>query len=177
MAEHPVGPQINPIPPKARAFQGLRAGVVSRAVAGGIDYALVAITTVGTYVGIVVLLFLLNPRDFTPITWTFGQFLLLGFFYMIVYLTVSFATTGRTIGDRLMGLRVVGRKGSRLRWIPSLLRAGFCAVFPVGLFWCAISHENRSVQDIVLRTSVIHEWPIAPEAPKLLDADSRRLSE
>jgi len=29
----------------------------------------------------------------------------------------------------------------------------------------------------VLRTSVIHEWPIAPEAPKLLDADSRRLSE
>ena len=177
MAEHPVGPQINPIPVKARGFQGLRAGVVSRAVAGGIDYALVAITTVGTYVGIVVLLFLLNPRDFTPITWTFGQFLLLGFFYMIVYLTVSFATTGRTIGDRLMGLRVVGRKGSRLRWIPSLLRAGFCAVFPVGLFWCAISHENRSVQDIVLRTSVIHEWPTAPPAPALLDADSRRLSD
>ena len=75
------------------------------------------------------------------------------------------------------GLRVVGRKGSRMRWIPSLLRAAFCAVFPVGLFWCAVSHENRSVQDIVLRTSVIHEWPTAPSAPKLLDADSRRLSE
>ena len=177
MAEKPTGPQINPIPPKARGFQGLRAGVVSRSVAGAIDYALVAASTVGTYVGIVVLLFLLNPRDFTPVSWSFGEFLLLGFVYMIGYLTASFATTGRTIGDRLMGLRVVGRKGSRVRWVPALLRAGFCAVFPVGLFWCAISHENRSVQDIVLRTSVIHEWPVAHEAPALLDADSRRLSE
>jgi uncharacterized RDD family membrane protein YckC len=172
-----TGPQINPIPVKARGFQGLRAGVVSRSMAGGIDYLVVIGATLGTYVGIVVLLFLLDPRDFKPPTWKFGEFLILGFCYMLVYLTLSFATTGRTLGGRVMGLRVVGRKGSKMQWIPAALRAGFCTVFPIGLFWCALSRENRSVQDIVLRTSVIHEWPVAPAAPALLDAESRRLSE
>jgi uncharacterized RDD family membrane protein YckC len=172
-----TGPQINPIPPKARGFQGLRAGVVSRCLAGAADYLLVATATLGTYVGIVVLLFLVNPRDFNPPTWKFGQFLLVGFAYMFLYLTAAFATSGRTLGGRLMGLRVVGRKGTRMRWVPAAIRAGFCTVFPVGLFWCAISRENRSIQDIVLRTSVIHEWPVAPAAPTLLDAEARRLSE
>jgi uncharacterized RDD family membrane protein YckC len=172
-----TGPQINPIPVKARGFQGLRAGVVSRSMAGGIDYLVVIGATLGTYVGIVVLLFLLDPRDFKPPTWKFGEFLILGFCYMLVYLTLSFATTGRTLGGRVMGLRVVGRKGSKMQWIPAALRAGFCTVFPIGLFWCALSRENRSVQDIVLRTSVIHEWPVAHAAPALLDAESRRLSE
>jgi len=171
------GPQINPIPVKARGFQGLRAGVVSRSLAGGIDYLVVIGATLGTYVGVVVLLFLLDPRDFKAPTWKFGEFLILGFVYMFLYLTASFATSGRTLGGRVMGLRVVGRKGSKMRWIPAALRSGFCTAFPVGLFWCAVSRQNRSVQDIVLRTSVIHEWPVAPAAPTLLDADSRRLSE
>jgi len=171
------GPQINPIPVKARGFQGLRAGVVSRSMAGGIDYLVVISATLGTYVGVVVLLFLLDPRDFKAPTWKFGEFLILGFVYMFLYLTASFATSGRTLGGRVMGLRVVGRKGSKMRWIPAALRSGFCTAFPVGLFWCAVSRQNRSVQDIVLRTSVIHEWPVAPAAPTLLDADSRRLSE
>jgi len=177
MAEKGTGPQINPIPVKARAFQGLRAGVVSRSMAGGVDYLLVAATTLGTYLGVVVFLFLLDPRGFQPVTWTFGEFLVLGFVYMIVYLTVSFATSGRTIGARLMGLRVVGRKGTRMRWVPAFLRAGFCTVFPIGLFWCAVSRQNRSIQDVVLRTSVIHAWPVAATAPTPLDAESRRVSE
>jgi len=171
-----TGPQINPIPPKARGFQGLRAGVISRAMAGGVDYAVIIASTLGTYVGVVVLLFLLDPRDFQPVSWSFGEFLLLGFAYMFFYLTISFATTGRTIGARIMGLRVVGRKGTKMRWVPAALRAGFCTAFPVGLFWCAISRENRSVQDVVLRTSVIHQWPVAHEAPTLFDADLRRPS-
>ena len=172
-----TGPQINPIPVKARGFQGLRAGVVSRSLAGGIDYLVVIGATLGTYVGVVVLLFLLDPRDFYAPTWKFGEFLILGFVYMVLSLTATFATSGRTLGGRVMGLRVVGRKGSKMRWIPAALRSGFCTAFPVGLFWCAVSRQNRSVQDIVLRTSVIHEWPVAPAAPTLLDADSRRLSE
>jgi len=31
---------------------------------------------------------------------------------------------------------------------------------PDRLFWCAISKENRSLQDLVLRTSVIYDWEI-----------------
>ena len=88
-----------------------------------------------------------------------------------------FATSGRTVGARVMGLRVVGRRGTRVRWAPALLRAVFCAAFPIGLFWCAVSRESRSVQDVVLRTSVIHDWPVARSAPTLLDTESRRVSD
>jgi uncharacterized RDD family membrane protein YckC len=166
--------RINPIPPAARPLQGLRAGVVSRTLAGGIDYLVVIALTVGTYVSIFVLKFLIDPRNYNqlpsmpPILW-----LAVGFSFMVLYLWLSFATTGRTVGARIMGLRVVGRKGRRLPWWSALLRSLFCAAFPIGLWWSAISHENRSVQDLVLRTSVIHHWPEPPVVSDLSDVDHR----
>ena len=166
-------PHINPIPPKARAFQGLRAGVVTRTIAGAIDYALIVGLTFGSYATVAIFKFLLDPRDYTLPQWRFGVFLILGFSYFVVYLTVAFATSGRTVGARVLGLRIVGRKGSKVSWGTALLRAAFCATVPVGLFWCAVSRENRSVQDLVLRTSVIHDWPAHLAAPEITDAERR----
>jgi uncharacterized RDD family membrane protein YckC len=136
---------IDPLTPGARAIQGLRAGVVTRVAAGGIDYALVVTMTFGTYAAWAVLLFLLDPRDYSPPSWPFFYFLVIGLCYLVLYLWLAFATNGRTVGAGIMGVRVVGRKGTRMRWFSALLRAGFCAVFPIGLFWCAVSRENRSV--------------------------------
>jgi uncharacterized RDD family membrane protein YckC len=167
--------RVDPLAPGARAIQGLRAGVVTRVLAGGIDYALVITTTLGTYVAWAVLLFLFDPRDYEFPSWPLYYFLVIGFSYLVLYLWLAFATTGRTIGAGVMGVRVVGRKGRRLRWIPALLRAGFCAVFPIGLFWCAVSRENRSVQDLVLRTSVIHDWPIPRSEVEIDDAALKRI--
>jgi uncharacterized RDD family membrane protein YckC len=173
MADSTPTPYINPIPPAARAFQGLRAGVVSRTVAGAIDYLLVTGATVGTYLTVVILRFLIDPRNYQLPTWPLAAFVLLGFGYMLVYLAVAFATTGRTFGARLLGLRVVGHSGRRMRWWGAVVRAAFCTAFPVGLFWCAVSRENRSVQDVVMRTSVIHDWPVPIEPPTIRDADLR----
>ena len=172
------GKRLDPIPPQARPFQGLRAGVVSRTVAGGIDYTLVIVTTLGSYVAVAVLLFLINPKNYQLPTWSFAEFLLIGFGLFVSYLTIAFATGGRTLGAAVMGLRVVGRKGRRLRWTTSFLRACFCAVFPIGLFWSAVSRQNRSVQDMVLRTSVIHDWPHRRDVPALSEGDveARRLT-
>jgi uncharacterized RDD family membrane protein YckC len=169
------GKGIDPLAPGARAIQGLRAGVVTRVLAGGVDYALVIVTTLGTWVAWAVFLFLLDPRDYEVPSWPLYYFVVIGLTYMVVYLWLAFATTGRTIGGGLMGLRVVGRKGRRMRWIPALLRAGFCALFPIGLFWCAVSRENRSVQDIVLRTSVIHDWPIPKTEVEIDDVALKRV--
>jgi hypothetical protein len=36
------------------------------------------------------------------------------------------------------------------------VRAVLCVIFPVGLLWVLVSQENRSAQDLVLRTSVIY---------------------
>jgi uncharacterized RDD family membrane protein YckC len=57
-----------------------------------------------------------------------------------------------------MGLHVVDRRGRNLRLGLALARAVFCVTFPVGLVWVAVSRENRSVQDLVLRTSVVYDW-------------------
>jgi uncharacterized RDD family membrane protein YckC len=172
----PVVPvhRVDPIPPRARAFQGLRAGVVSRSVAGGIDYAIIVGATLGTYVAVVVLWFLVDPRNYSVPEWPFWAFLVLGFSYMALYLFVSFATSGRTIGDRLMGLRVVGHRGTRMWWGTALIRSVFCTALPIGLFWSAVSRQNRSVQDLALRTSVIHDWPLPAAPPPPRDVDDRR---
>jgi hypothetical protein len=31
-------------------------------------------------------------------------------------------------------------------------------LFPILLLWVAVSRQNRSVQDLVLRTSVVYDW-------------------
>ena len=70
----------------------------------------------------------------------------------------TWSISGRTYGDVVMGLRVVNFRGHRLHVVGALVRAVACAAFPIGLLWVAVSRENRSVQDMVLRTSVIYDW-------------------
>ena len=61
-----------------------------------------------------------------------------------------------------MGLRVLNAKGTRLGLAPASLRAVFCVLFPIGLFWVPFSSDNRSVQDLVLRTAVVYDWAPKP---------------
>jgi uncharacterized RDD family membrane protein YckC len=172
MAEDRRGLRPDPIPAEARRFQGLRAGVVTRTTAGAIDYTLIAIVTIGTWLGYVVLKFLIDPRNLAVDVWPAWVFIVLGYVYMVLYLMVGWRVTGRSFGSRLMGLRVVDRKGRRLSWPLALVRAALCTLVPVALFWCVISRENRSAQDVLLRTSVIHDWPVRKEI--VIDAAEER---
>jgi uncharacterized RDD family membrane protein YckC len=166
---------IEQLPPSARAVQGLRAGLISRLIAGAIDYLTVALLTAGAYIGFVVVRFLLNPRNYQLPDLTFGTIVTAGLILMVLYLWGCWATYGRTVGNRVVGLRVVGRHGGRVNWFLALLRALGCTFFPIGIMWCAISRENRSVQDIVLRTSVIHDWPRSIVELEILNSADRRL--
>lgn len=157
---------VRTIPEEARAFQGERAGIVTRTVANLVD-ALVAASLVGAgYLGVAAVQFLLAPTEFSfpAIRWGVAVVLtgvVLGFIFW-----VAWATTGRTFGGHLMGLRVVNFRGRKLHWTGALIRAGFCVIFPIGLFWAVISSQNRSVQDTVLRTSVIYDWARGPIVPR-----------
>ena len=84
----------------------------------------------------------------------------------MVYLTFAWWIAGRTIGNRVMGLQVVSRRGGRASGSSGpLARAFLCAVFPIGLLWCALDPARRSLQDLALRTSVVYNWlPRAPAA-------------
>jgi uncharacterized RDD family membrane protein YckC len=75
----------------------------------------------------------------------------------VVYLAVAWATTGRTYGARLLGLRVLSVGHGLLGWTRSVLRALACVLLPVGLLWCGVSVTRRSLQDLVLRSVVIYD--------------------
>jgi uncharacterized RDD family membrane protein YckC len=158
----PATGAVRTIPQEARPFQGNRAGIVSRGVAGGVDLAAVFLSLIVVYFTISVSWFVIRPTKFhfpaVSLTEVLAGVAVVGW----TYLTVSWASTGRTYGDHLLGLRVVGREGDRMRAAGAGLRAIFCLLVPVGLLWCAVDRSNRSVQDLVLRTSVVYDWENRP---------------
>jgi uncharacterized RDD family membrane protein YckC len=154
----PVEARVSAVPVEARPFQGARAGLVSRVAANTVDFGVVAGILGAGYLAVAAMRFLWNSRTFSFPTAPFGLLLLLGAAVTLVYLTGSWMTTGRTYGDHLFGLRVLSPWGRPLRIGGALLRALAYIVFPIGLFWVAVSRENRSIQDVFLRTSVIYDW-------------------
>jgi uncharacterized RDD family membrane protein YckC len=139
------------------AVAGARAGLVTRVLASTVDLLVVVLLVVAGYLAVAATRFLLHPVGFTFPTASTRSLLLIVLGVLAAYLTITWIVLGATVGDRLMGLRVVGVRGSRLHWAWCVVRAAFCTVFPIGLFWVLVSRENRSVQDIVLRTSVVHD--------------------
>lgn len=149
---------ISPLPREARPYQGMRAGLVTRMLAAGLDALVVGLLLLVGWVGWAVLLFLLDPRHFT-----FPEVGLLfsmasAFGVLVVYQGLAWWLTGRTYGSLVMGLRVVNRHGGRLNLVGAAARSLACAAFPIGILWVAVSRHHRSLQDVALRTSVIYDW-------------------
>ena len=159
MTDYPWHTAPAPELPLARAgVQGRHAGVVTRALANVVDVAIVVLMLVGVWFGVAAIRFLVRPAAFTFPSPS-GQLLLsAGLGLLFVYFAVNWAVFGGTFGDRLLGLRVVGPDGERPRWGRSIIRAALCVVFMIGLFWVAVSQDNRSVQDLIVRTSVVYDW-------------------
>lgn len=154
---------ISAIPVESRPYQGQRAGLITRAIACTIDGAVVVLVLVAGYIGLCGVIFLLNPRSFSFPNTSLLRSMTAAFIVCVVYFTLAWSITGRTYGDHVMGLRVVGSRRDRLHPIASVLRALACTAFPIGLLWIAWSPTNRSLQDTLLRTSVIYDWhPTAP---------------
>ena len=149
---------ISPVPREARPFQGQRAGLVTRLVANSVDALSVSVALLASYAGFNAVLFLISPRNFEFATASVLFSVTTALLALIIYMTAAWSITGRTYGDHVMGLRVVGRRGDRV-WPPTaLVRAALCVGFPIGLLWCGVSASRRSVQDLVVRTSVIYDW-------------------
>lgn len=147
------------IPEDAREFQGERAGFATRFLASCIDIAVIAAVMFSIWLGIETLQLVFTPgvevdapQAATLVVW--------GYALMTLYWAVAWSTSGRSIGAWVMGVRVVNRKGERLRGLVALARAAFSVGFPFGLGWALVSRRNRSVQDVVLRTIVIYDWSL-----------------
>jgi uncharacterized RDD family membrane protein YckC len=145
-------------PASAAEQQGRRAGVVSRTMAMVIDIIYVAALAGIIYAGYVGFRFLRSPVRFTWPKTTFPVFLIVAMIMAVIALTIAWSSLGRTMGMRIMGLRIQTNKGERMRIGRSFLRAVTCVLFPLALFWSAVSKRNASVHDLVFRTSVIYDW-------------------
>ena len=135
-----------------------RAGFVSRASADVVDALLVSVVTALIVVVGAVMAALFTASSFAfPRPGTFAASGALSVAYL-VYLAVFWATTGRTPGKHVAGLRVVTSRGEPLPVPRAVARALVCLVFPVGLLWILVSRRNLAVHDVLLRTAVIYDW-------------------
>jgi uncharacterized RDD family membrane protein YckC len=140
------------------ARQGSSAGLFTRGLAGAVDAAVVLILLVVGYLALSAVLFMFRPRTFSfPEPGRYWS-MSLGVVAAMVYLAFGWYISGRTPGKQLAGLRVVASSGDSLSLLVALARAVLCVLFPIGLLWSAFSAKNASVQDLLLRTSVIYDW-------------------
>jgi uncharacterized RDD family membrane protein YckC len=156
------------LPPEARPYQGIVAGLATRMAASVIDGITVCLIMVGGYAGYAGVRLMIAPRSFRlP---DISQLLTMTVFLLValVYLTTAWWISGRTYGDHVMGIRVLDPRGTRPRLLRALARAILCVVFPIGLLWCAVSPTRRSIPDLVLRTSMVYDW--LPRPPRLTHA-------
>jgi uncharacterized RDD family membrane protein YckC len=144
-------------------FQNETAGIVSRTLAAFIDMLVVLTMLVIVWAALAAVLFLARPSHFTVpspswslVVWAAGA-------ASVLYLASAWATTGRTVGAQVMGLRVLDRRGERLGWLRSTARALTYVVFPLGLGWAIVDSRRRSVQDLVVASHVVYDW--VPRAP------------
>lgn len=145
------------IPAEARPAQGQRAGLFTRAIAAIVDIAAVALVIGASWVGLFLLLWAIQPTE-RPVMPSGGWFLLAGVIVLWLAWTIAYATNGRTLGNWAMGIRLVNHAGRAMRWPTAALRALLNIAFPVGLLWVIPSAQNRSIQDVAFRTSVIYAW-------------------
>lgn len=154
------------VPAGARSMQGHRAGIVTRLLAGAVDMVIGVVGVGLGYLAVLAIRYVTKPRDFQFLEPGFGLLLLCFLWLLTVYLTLAWATTGRSYGARLLGLRVVDHRGRRLRPGVALLRALLCVFVPIVVFWAVVSRENRSAADVLLRTSVIYDWTATAHTPQ-----------
>ena len=146
------------VPREARAYQGLRAGMVTRSIAATVDAVVVLLVVTAGLLSVNAFMFVLDPRGFRVVGTSPAVLVEAGLATAIVYLAGTWAMVGRSYGCHVMGLRVVDRRGRSPRLATALLRAALYVFFPVGLVWCGVVRSRKSVQDLLLGTSVVYDW-------------------
>ncbi len=159
-----TGPELSAVPREARPYQGTTAGFVTRFVANLIDTVVVVAMLGASYLGLASVKFLLDPRAFEFPDVSFFASLTAALMLATAYLWLAWWLAGRSYGGHVMGIRVTGRRRPKLGPLRSLARAAFCVFFPIGFFWCLLSPHRRSIQDVVLFSSVVYDWLPHPSA-------------
>jgi uncharacterized RDD family membrane protein YckC len=151
---------VTAAPPAGPASAPVTAGIVTRGLAATVDFLVTIVALGGVYLGLTIVRFVISPRNFHAVRPPTGASVAVWFGLAVIYLTVSWVATGRTLGAQLLGLRVTGRAGAAVRPAVALLRAILYIAFPIGLLWSAANRRNASLQDLLLGTAVVYDWQV-----------------
>jgi uncharacterized RDD family membrane protein YckC len=145
-------------PPGSPRGPDRTAGIVTRALAAAVDAAVVLVMMGVALLCAAGVRFLVSPISFRWPSPSWPLSLAVGAALATAYLAIAWATSGRSCGAAVVGVRVRSVGGDPLGWVRALLRATLCVAFPPGLLWCVLSRRRRSVQDVVLRSLVVYDW-------------------
>jgi uncharacterized RDD family membrane protein YckC len=148
-------------PDRAVALQGHHAGTVSRFLAFLVDTTVLA-TLFTLFVGLTVLA-LDVVADVTFVSEDHRLLMSMVFvLWQLLYFVVPTALTGRTVGKAVLGVRVVGRRGTPVGTWSALVRT---VVFPLSFFLAGLGfllglvrRDRRMLHDLVGRTAVVYSW-------------------
>lgn len=133
------------------------AGVVSRGVAFVVD-AVVVVTLAGVTVTIVAMVGVAlgvevrRVADGLATVATVAPPVLLA-----LYLWLFSALAGRSVGQALLGLRVVRTDGRAVSWVAALVRSLVLVVLPVGVLWSVVDARHQGLHDKAAGTVVRYD--------------------
>jgi uncharacterized RDD family membrane protein YckC len=159
-----------------RKLEGQYAGFLSRAVGLFLDYVIIVVVVIGAgyLADVLFAAFNINlaacsqptsEATLRALACVWGR-VFLALFVAIFgpsYFVFFWMLTGQTVGQRIMGVRVVRLNGRRLGFWLSLARwIGYqVCVFTLGLgfLWVLVDNRRMGWHDKLARTCVVYAWP------------------
>jgi uncharacterized RDD family membrane protein YckC len=144
--------------PEADQLQGRRAGVVTRSIAFGIDFfcVLIGYPLILWFFAVIEAIFTFSPPSYPDLPSQVDAVLYA--IWIPLYFSGSWLLSGRTIGQGIMGIRVVGRTTIAFGPVRALLR--FWVLFATLLIapvWIACSKTRLGIHDRATRTQVVYD--------------------
>jgi uncharacterized RDD family membrane protein YckC len=140
---------------------GRYAGPVTRLIAVILDALIVTFTFTAIVAGVTFLVELIGSNQ---VEVRQGLWYVVGFsVWAFIYLWLSIAVFGKTLGKTFMGARVVGRDGSvalhgHQAFIRALTFPLSIAFLGLGLVGIVFGRERRAWHDHFARTAVVYDW-------------------
>ncbi|HEY1278404.1 MAG TPA: RDD family protein [Acidimicrobiales bacterium] len=148
-------------PERDVGLQGHYAGVVTRVSAFVID----VVVSVGLFL-LFLLLFRVGWEYITnhTITWGDHRIITIAWFalWAIVYFAHPWATSGRSLGMAIVGLRVVRADGTPVsfgRAVVRIVTLPLSLIFlGIGFLIMLVQPERRALHDLIAGTAVVYSW-------------------
>jgi uncharacterized RDD family membrane protein YckC len=140
---------------------GRPAGAGTRLAAYALDLVVVgfAFSATVSVIFYLINLFVSKQMDQSSVggVWWAALSLLFSFWY----LWGAWAIVGRTVGQGLLGLRVVNSERGRLHAVPALIRVvvfPFSFIFGLGFVGLIFSRRRRALHDVAAHSLVVYDW-------------------